>query len=125
MPRKKEVKKEYEFINRDIVTGLILALTARPAPTDDELNHDPDKIAFWSSLYRITDKLKILGYSSNMPLYWLQKEFAKIYWIDPTNPNVVYPPAILDLYDALRTAAPIIATADIDDTDLMPTDRPI
>lgn len=123
MPRKKLTKREYEFINRDIVAGLTLALTQRPCPTDDELGNDAALISFYQSVYKLSDKLQALGYSKNMPLYWLQQEFPKIGMINPDNPNAIYPKNVLDLYDTIKSVAPVIAETEIPDEDLMPDNR--
>lgn len=114
-PRKKPEIKEYQFINRDIIAGLILALTARPAPDDAELNNNPEEIALWRSLYNIREKLLNTGWSPEMPFQWLHQEYPKIIYPDLSNPNVYRPPVILDLYDALADAEENIKNIVIND----------
>lgn len=125
MPRKKMAKRTYEFTNRDIIAGLILAFTARPRPTDEELNNDAEKIQLWDTLYRISEKLQAIGWSTEMPLQWLQQEFPNIQWINPGNPNAIYPQSVLDLFTALQEAGPVIASASITDDELMPEINPM
>lgn len=97
----KAKKRTHQFINRDIIAGLILALTKRERPTDEELNNDTSQIVLWNRLYDTAELLKKLGFSENMPFEWLQQELAIVQRPNFDNPNVTYPDTIKPLFESL------------------------
>lgn len=96
-------KKKHEFINRDIIAGLILALTKRPMPTAEELDNNSEMIVLYTHLYDTAAHLKELGYSENMPLEWLQQELSEVKRPDLTNPNITYPKTVAPLFQSIDT----------------------